>query len=140
MTDLEGSFVRRGPQAPLRCQWQGASDSDGWDSRTGISALPKGAGPVRLVEGGKWRPATRCADAGRLRGGARPGNKQCRVRRGIQPTHSERALLIEPRNAWRSFDPNDIRLERTGYLAQLVARLSQPHWCGSSADDLFARA
>src|SRR5215472_5794063 len=25
-------------------------------------------------------------------------------------------------------------------MAQLVARLSQPHWCASSADDLFARA
>src|SRR5262245_53695176 len=56
--------------------------------------MPKGAGPVRPVEGGKWRPATRRADAGRLRGGARPGNKQCRVRRSIQPTYSERALLI----------------------------------------------
>src|SRR5262245_37315153 len=52
------------PQAPLRCQRQGARDSDGRDGRTGISALPKGAGPVRSVEGGKWRPATRRADAG----------------------------------------------------------------------------
>src|SRR5262245_46542344 len=86
-----------GPQAPLRCQRQGARDSDGCHGRTGVSALPKGAGPVRPVEGGKWRPATRCTDAGRLRGGARPGNKQCRVRRSIQPTHSERALLIARR-------------------------------------------
>src|SRR5262245_21690869 len=60
--------------------------------------MPKGAGPVRPVEGGKWRPATRRTDAGRLRGGARPGNKQCRVRRSIQPTHSERALLIARRH------------------------------------------
>src|SRR5262245_53507940 len=73
-------------------------DSDGCDGRAGISALPKGAGPVRSVEGGKWRPATRRTDAGRLRGGARPGNKQCRVRRSIQPTHSERALLIARRH------------------------------------------
>src|SRR5215470_5318374 len=55
--------------------------------------MPKGAGAVRPVEGGKWRTATRRADAGRLRGGARAGNKQCRVRRSIRPTHSERALL-----------------------------------------------
>src|SRR5215510_4384613 len=54
-----------------------------------ICAMPKGAGPVRPVEGGKWRPATRRADAGRLRGSAGPGNKRCRVRRSIQPKHSE---------------------------------------------------
>ena len=83
-----------GPQAPLRCQRQGARDSDGCDRRTGVCALPKGAGPVRPVEGGKWRSAKRRTDAGRVRGGARPGDKQCRVRRSIQPTHYERALLI----------------------------------------------
>ena len=49
------------------------------------------------IRSGYWRPATRRANAGRLRGGARPGNKQCRIRRRIQPTHSQRALLI----AWR---------------------------------------
>jgi uncharacterized protein len=44
---------------------------------------------VRPVEGSEWWPTTRRADAGRLRDGARAGNKQCRVRRSIQPTHSE---------------------------------------------------
>src|SRR5262245_29529227 len=81
-----------------------------------------------VVEGGEWRPATGHTDAGRLRGGARPGDKQCYVRRGIQPTHSERALLIARWHTWRSFAPNDIRLERSGY-----------HWRGDGRVESFAK-
>src|SRR5262249_35888173 len=89
-----------GPQAPLRCQWQGASDSDGCDGRTGISALPKGAGPVRPVEGGTWRPAPRPAAAGGLRGGARAGNKRLPVARRVQRTQRERGLVSGGRHGW----------------------------------------
>ena len=39
------------PQAALRRQWQGANDCDGCDRRRDISALRKGAGPVRPMEG-----------------------------------------------------------------------------------------
>jgi hypothetical protein len=85
----------RRPQATLRGQRQGTGNGNGRDGRTGISTLSEGAGQVQSVEREYTRATPRGADAGRLRGGAIPGNRQCRSRRSVQSTDSQRALLMQ---------------------------------------------